>query len=89
MSEKAANYVAKGMSAQARMYKILGWSLIIIGVPLILLFGLGFLVMGCGAVFLWLAKKIQKSASTENIKEHLEGIGAVVDSIRSRAEERT
>lgn len=80
--DKGAAYIAKAMSVQAKMYRILGWMMIVIGVPLLLVFGMGLIPIGLGWFCLRIAKKLEKR---ETIEEGLDGIAAVGASLAKRA----
>jgi hypothetical protein len=80
--DKGAAFLAKGMAVQAKMFRIGGWVLITLGVPLLLLFGMGLIPMGIGWFCLRIAKKLEKR---ETLEDGLDGIAAVGASIAKRA----
>ena len=84
MSDKAANYISQGMQFQIKMMKVMGWVLIILGIPLMFLI-VGFAMIPIGILCVWQAGRLKKKSSPENIKSHLDGIGAVVGEIRKGA----
>ena len=80
--DKGVDFIAKGMAFQVKMFRILGWVMIVIGVPLLLLFGIGLIFIGLGWLCLRMAKKLEKR---ETIEEGLDGIAAVAASLAKRA----
>lgn len=80
--DKGAAYLAKGMAVQAKMFRIMGWVLIVVGVPLLLLFGMGLIPIGIGWFCLRIAKKLEKR---ETLEEGLDGIAAVGASLARRS----
>lgn len=82
--DKGAAYVAKGLAAQAKMFRIMGWFMIVIGVPLLLAFGLGMIFIALGYLCLRMAKKLERH---ETIEEGMDGIAAVGASLARRARE--
>lgn len=81
MSNQAANYLSQGMQFQIKMMKVMGWILIILGVPLMLLF-VGFAMVPMGIFCVWQSGRLKKKLSPEHIQTHLDGIGAVVGELR-------
>ena len=80
--DKGAAFVAKGMASHAKMYRFLGWFFIIIGLPLLPLFGLGLVPIGLGYALLRMAKKL---VNPETVEKAMDGIAAVGASLAERA----
>ena len=84
MSEnKVENLIVSQVNRGAKMYKIIGWGLIIMGIPL------SFIVVGIpmviiGVSLLWFARKAQRNAET-SVKSGLDFAGALFGEIKKRS----
>ena len=80
--DKGAEFLARGFAVQAKMMRIGGWVMIVLGVPLLLLFGIGVVPIVIGYICLRMAKKIERR---ETVEDGMDGIAAVGASLARRA----
>lgn len=80
MSDKGIEVLSSIAGQTAKVYKMMGWVLIITGLPCV------FIIVGIPMIFmglfcLWKSKKMVTSANSENIQAGLNNLGAVIGSV--------